>query len=914
MPNKEEQFIVCPVCNGSGKNKLGFACSSCMGMGLGFFSFGKFYYWKLGLSKAVIQLDFARRKLNFFLNLIAYVVFLTGVATLAIWLYFVSLNTQTLTDYFFWNKQHPLILIFWIGVIAGMFIFFRVSEESRKRRRIEKTEYEDRTNTRRLPDNWAELVKSGSEIRVEVSHGFDEKIFKVIEDAFLLAIKLGNAEVNPVHLFFAALSDNEVVAILSRLDTNLNNLIEKIKNYLLKIESDAQSCDLSNETKEVLISAYLEAISFRQKHVSVSNLLTALISKDEYLKELFLEFEITAEKIFNVVLWFHINEKMIENYNIYQKKAHLKPKTSMNRSYTAIATPILDSFGYDLTLVSAYGRLEFCVAREEELDNIFSTFEGGNNGVILVGATGVGKKTIVGGVAERMVREDVPSFMRDMRLVEIDASRIISGATPAQAEGRMLSILDEVISSGNIVLCVYDIEHLIGISSGEGGSLDLSEVLANEIERRNIYCLATAGSDNYTKYIERKTLGRAMKKIIIEEPEGDQAIQIVESKIGAIESHNKVYFSYGAIEKAISLSQRYIHDSYLPEKAINILNMTAVNTGQVREGITKIVENDVARTVSEITKIPLTKITISEGKELLHLEEKMHERMIGQNEAIEKVSASLRRARTELRENKRPIANFLFLGPTGVGKTELAKTIADVYFGDEAYMIRIDMSEYQHPDSVDKMIGNTDGVNGYLTEKVRKLPFSLILLDELEKAHPDILNLFLQVLDDGRLTDGQGRTIDFTNSIIIATSNAGASYIQDSIFNGIDIEEIRRVLIDEHLNKVMRPEFINRFDGVIVFEPLSMQNIVQIAHIMLKQIESMLHEKGIGFRVQQGGVMKLAQEGYDPKFGARPLRRVIQQRVEDAIANKILAGELKRRDVVVLDESAKIEVEKGVAL
>jgi len=865
------------------------------------------------LSQAVIKLDYARHKINAILNALAYFIFIIGIISLAGWFYQISQTTSILSDYYFWNKQHFMILFFWIGLLAGMFIIFRISEDERRRKRIKRGEYGNQS-VDRLPDNWAELVKTGSESKIEVSSGFGDKILKTIEDAYLLATRLGNQHVSPVHLFFSALGDNEVVAVLSRLDVDLASLVEKVKNYLTKIDNNSQSTSLSNESKEILISAYLEAVSFQQKQVAVSNLLTSLIANDEYLKELFLEFEITSEKIFNVVMWFHVDQRMAENYQIYRKKAHLKPKTSMNRSYTAIATPTLDNFGYDLTLISKYGRLEFCVARDDELENIFTNFESGNNGVILVGAAGVGKKTIIGGIAERMVREDVPSFMRDMRLVEIDASRIISGATPSQAEGRMLAILDEVISSGNIILCVYDIEHLIGISSGEGGSLDLSEVLANEIERNNIYCLATAGIDSYTKYIERKTIGRAMKKIIIEEPTGDQAIQIIESKISAIESHNNVYFSYGSIEKAIGLSSRYIHDAYLPEKAIDVLRTAAANVSQAKGKRTKIVEDDIARVVSALTKIPLTKISTNEGRELLNLEEKMHRRMIGQDEAIRMVSASLRRARTEVRENKRPIANFLFLGPTGVGKTELAKTIAATYFGEEDYMIRIDMSEYQHPDSVEKMIGNTDGVNGYLTEKVRQMPFSLILLDELEKAHPDILNLFLQVMDDGRLTDGQGRTIDFTNSILIATSNAGATYIQDSIFKGINIEEIRKVLIEEHLNKIMRPEFINRFDGVIVFEPLSIQNIVQIAEIMLKQVEAMLREKGISFRVQQGGTMKLAQEGYDPKFGARPLRRVIQQRVEDAIASKILSGELKRRDIVVLDDSAKIEIEKGVAL
>ena len=279
------------------------------------------------------------------------------------------------------------------------------------------------------------------------------------------------------------------------------------------------------------------------------------------------------------------------------------------------------------------------------------------------------------------------------------------------------------------------------------------------------------------------------------------------------------------------------------------------------------------------------------------------------------VAASLRRARAELREGKRPIANFLFLGPTGVGKTELAKTVAEAYFGQEGNMIRLDMSEYQHPDSVKKMIGDAAaGVNGYLTEAVRRSPFSLVLLDEFEKSHPDILNLFLQVMDDGRLTDGQGRTIDFTSSIIIATSNVGAVYIQEQIANGVDTERIKQALINQYLNQIIKPELINRFDGVIVFKPLSRENVVDIARLMLEKTGQMLEAKGIGLRAEEEGVHKLAAQGFDPKFGARPLRRLLQEKVENEIANKILAGELSRRDTVVINAKAEVQVDKGKEL
>ena len=320
---------------------------------------------------------------------------------------------------------------------------------------------------------------------------------------------------------------------------------------------------------------------------------------------------------------------------------------------------------------------------------------------------------------------------------------------------------------------------------------------------------------------------------------------------------------------------------------------------------------EVAIAIEQITGIPANKVSEDEGKKLLNLEVDIHERMVGQEEAVKAVSSALRRARAELKDGARPIASFLFLGPTGVGKTELAKTVSEVYFGDENYMVRLDMSEYQEASSVNKIIGDASGAVGYLTEAVRKKPFSLILLDEIEKAHPDILNLFLQLLDDGRLTDGQGRTISFTQSIIIATSNIGSVTIQESMKNGLSVDAIKQDLIDNQLNKYMRPELINRFDGIVVFKPLTEDNIIVIATLMLKKIKKNLADKGVAFQADKDGVAILAKAGYDPKFGARPLRRLLQERVEDEIANLFLAGSLKRRDTVFIGSNGEIGVEKG---
>jgi ATP-dependent Clp protease ATP-binding subunit ClpC len=564
------------------------------------------------------------------------------------------------------------------------------------------------------------------------------------------------------------------------------------------------------------------------------------------------------------------------------------------------------------------GRLNFCVSREAEIEGIFNSFKAGDKGILLVGEKGVGKRTIVHKIAKLMVEEKVPVFLQDKRLVELDAARIISGSTPSQAEQKLLVILDEIMRAGNIVLYIKNIENLVGITSGSKESMELSDVLADAIERKRIYCLATVESDNYFKYVKNNELGSAFSAVKIEEPDDNRAIRMLQTEVILIEGKHKVYFSYNAIERAVVLSRKYIYEKFLPKKAIDVSLGAAVNAlkkNKNNENFVMVTKSDIEEEVSRITGIPMSGIAEDEQEKLMNLEDIIHKRMVNQTQAVKMVASSLRRARAEMREGKRPIAGFLFLGPTGVGKTELAKTVAEVYFNNEKNMIRLDMSEYQHQDSVKKMIGDENGSLGFLTEEVRKKPFSLILLDELEKAHPNILNLFLQVFEDGILTDHSGKTVDFTNTIIIATSNLGSMFIQKEIEKGnMDLDKVKQELIDNYLSKVLRLEFINRFDGISVFKPLSLDNIIQVTKLLLRKTEKMLSEKGIGFFVKEGGIKKIAEKGYDPKFGARPLRRFIQDTVESDIAGKILSGEVKRRDKLVINDDMKIEIEKGKEL
>ena len=865
------------------------------------------------LKKSLIVLRRLKRKVDQIINMVAYVFAIAGLLCFVFWLYLniesIIVNPRNLL--FFYQSTSGLILTFLISLIFDMFVIYRLSQQRAALERIKTLvsikRLEGVADFRKLP-------------KLDISNSLDDEMTVILENAYLLATKLKQKEVSTIHLFWSLLHSPRISNLLVRLNVDIHALVAVLKKYLLdqsKVRVSGEKTVLSEHVQEILLSAFSDAYSNGQDSVSVLNVVLFCYHKNPTLQEILYDIEISQNKIENAVKWFSINDKMRRDYKIFKRMARLKPSGNMNRSYTAIATPTIDYFSRDLTAMAKYGYFEACVARDKEIRQVFEALEGGQTGVLLVGHQGVGKKTIIEGIAQLMVKEEVPRFLKDRRLVELDVSRLVSGASPVQAQERMLSIINEMQKSKNIVLFIENIENIMGIASGSKESLELSEVLAETLSRQGIYCLATVNSENYSHYIEGRALGNAMSLVKVLEPSKDDAICMVESKIAWIENKYGVYFDYSSIEETVDMSAKYINDKFLPEKAVEVIKAAAVKMSKLsqKDPHKKVcTKNDIAEVISDMTGILVSKVTESESERLINLEKNIHERMIGQEEAVSAVAGSLRRARAEIREGNRPIASFLFLGPTGVGKTELAKTVSDIYFGDEKYMIRLDMSEYQLADSVRKMIGDVDGTFGYLTEAVRKKPFSLILFDEIEKAHPDILNLFLQILDDGRLTDGQGRTINFTNSIIIATSNAGALFIQQAVKDNMEMAVIKQELIDEHLNKVMRPELINRFDGIIVFKPLTLDNVLSIAKLMIKKMSKNLADKGINLLSDDAGLLKLAKAGYDPKFGARPLRRLLQDKIENEIANLILSKQIGRRDTVVIDHEGALEIIKAKRL
>ncbi len=872
---------------------------------------GRFLYWDKTLKKSVIALERTKERTTRFLEFLTWLIIFAGWLAFAVWLFYNrdTLMAHPLRLFLFWNKSNPLILVFVISLWFDLFLGYKKSEA---RAALKKIDY-------RVFPLIVKIKKSLKPKKYNVAKAYGLEALKALEDAYLLANKLRQSEVTIIHFFRVLLKVKEIQTLFIRLNIDAKKLIDLVDRRLVKPQDNdfSGASDLAPALEEALILAFVDAYNLNQPSVDVLNLISFCYQKEPRLAEVLYDLEIDSNKIINTVEWFRVNRRLLAGYKSSRQLALLKPGTGMNRAYTAIATPTLDHFSHDVTIQSKYGENDICVGRQKEINSIFEAFSGGHSGVLLVGPTGVGKSTIITGLAQLMVEERVPNFLRDKRLVELDVSRLVSGADAAQAEERLLTAIGEINRSGNIILYIDNIENLIGISAGSQESLDLSEVLAEALSRKHLLCLASATTENYAKYIENKSLGSVLTTIGIKEPNFNEAIQILESKVGFLESKYDVYVVYSALEQAVKMSERYLHDKFLPLKAIDLLEKAALIAAKnFHNDPTKEFcgGEEVAAAIGEMTGIPASKVTVNESQKLLNLETEIHKRLIDQEEAVKAVASSLRRARAELKDGKRPIASFLFLGPTGVGKTELAKAVSQVYFGDEDYLVRVDMSEYQYADSVRKMIGDVDGALGYLTEAVRKKPFSLILLDEIEKAHPDILNLFLQVFDDGRLTDGQGRTISFTESIIIATSNIGALYIQEQIRAKTSLNIIKQELIDNQLNKYMRPELINRFDGIIVFKPLSEEDVLAIATLMLKKIKKSLGEKGISLKADKDGVIILAHEGYDPKFGARPLRRLLQDKIEDEIANRILSGELKRRDTVVINSRAEIEVEKAAEL
>jgi len=896
----------------------GAVCQSCRGVGVGLSLNDRILYWGKIYDPANIIYDKTIRRVKIAVNIALALIGVSGLILMGYLGY--KDNFESYLSLKYWFTPSPEKLYFWLTLFVDLYLYYRLEQESSGKFDVLTKVYEEYSTPVDFLD-WPTIWKLKKEKMLDVSVSFTEQSATAVMASWELAKIFGHAEVNRLHICGVLPQFNKSAVILGRLGVAFDQLKGKISRMLTKDHINRGGIPiLSAEIQKTLLLSYMEAFDHGKKRVDLPEIMYALASPEkiglqstDLLEELLIDLSLNYQKMKNAVDWIRIQEELREGILRFRALSRYKPKNTLDRAMTATATPLLNEFSEDLTSRASYGALFPCIDREKEFENIFRIFEGSREGVLLIGPRGVGKTAIIEGLAQKMVTEDVPELLQDKRLVSLDLAKLLAGVNPAEAEQRMLAIASELIHSGNIVLVIENLSAVSGISSGSEGSLDLAEVLAQLLSRHQFHCLATATQDEYVKFIENGNLGSEFQVVKVDEMEINGAICVLEAKSGPIEYTNEIFFSYDAIEKAAMLSSRYIHDRYLPDKGIEILEQTAIKVRNERGKKQIATGDDVAAVISAMTNIPLTKVSENESHKLLNLEEKIHERMVGQEEAVKIVATSLRRARAELREGKRPIASLLFLGPTGVGKTELAKTVSEVYFNKEENMLRFDMSEYQDQASIARLIG-VGKTPGQLTEKVRKQPFSLVLFDEVEKAHPDILNLFLQLMDDGRLTDAQGKTIDFTSTIIIMTSNAGAQSIQDQINGGKSIEQIKNNLINEELKVHFRPEFINRFDGVVVFTPLSMMDVLKIARLMVNKIIKRLDEKGIEFTVDDEAISELAELGYDPKFGARPLRRVIQERIDDVLAEHLLAGEIARRDKVILQVGGNLKIEKAEQL
>ena len=698
--------------------------------------------------------------------------------------------------------------------------------------------------------------------------------------------------------------------------------------------------------KQVLVLAQQQANYFKHQAIGTEHLLIGIMREgDSVAVRIMMDLNIDPRKLYNEIAKV-INEDGTDSNSI-------KPNNDKNSgSYNS--TPTLNQFGADLTKSAREGKLDPVIGRKTEIDRVTQILSRRTkNNPCLIGEPGVGKTAVVEGLAEKIVADDVPEMIKNKRVVTLDISGMVAGAKyRGDFEDRIKKCLNEVKKAGDVILFIDEIHTIVGAGSAEG-AVDAANILKPLLARGEVQVVGATTLNEYRKYIEKDSaLERRFSPVIVGEPTEEETIKILEGLQDKYEAHHNVKISKEAIKAAVDLSIRYINDRYLPDKAIDLMDEAASrvkmktytmpdNLKEIEDKIASLdkekedairvqdfekaatlrdkeneqkdtlekekkkwqnknskniltlTEEDIAEVIASWTGIPVNKITQDENEKLKHLEETLHKRVIGQNEAVEAVSKAIRRGRVGLKDPNRPIGSFLFLGPTGVGKTELSKALAESLFGNEESMIRIDMSEYMEPHSVAKLIGSPPGYVGYdeggqLTEKIRRKPYSVILFDEIEKAHPDVMNMLLQILDDGRLTDAQGRTVNFKNTVIIMTSNVGARMITDKNVLGFsnndkdkegqekEYENIKKDVMSE-LKKEFRPEFINRIDDIIVFHKLTDEDIGQIIEIMLKQVQKRLKEQDYDVEIDKTVKDLVAKKGIDTNYGARPLKRAIRK-------------------------------------
>lgn len=710
----------------------------------------------------------------------------------------------------------------------------------------------------------------------------------------------------PAHLVLASFATQEGAMVLARLGVTFEGIQEPFVR-LVRAGEATDDRALSPDIRGVLERSV--ALAQSCGHLcGALEFLRVLLAEQEVIRDALERAGAKSAHVEAIGRWLEEQARIKTEHDAFVRLAQTKPDTDLNRTMTARQTTLLNSVSEDLTRLAKHGHIAPVIRRDEVMTAYERSLESGLRVALLVGAEGVGKTAFLEGLARVMVEERVPLALFDKRLVSVHVGQLVTGADAGQISERLLQLTEEVAQSGNIVLALEGLEALVG--AGYGGNRDLLDLLSSSIERLGLYVIATTTPGAYTESIEHKAFAKRSTLIRVEPPAQDVAERIAFAHVGGFEYAQNVFFSYEAIEAGLKTGMTATSSLGFPGNMLGWLSEAAVQTRATKGLNALVTREDVGRIIEEKTGIPSTALAQDEAQDLLTLESRLQKHVIGQDEAVRAVAQAMRRSRAQLRDTRRPIASFLFLGPTGVGKTELAKALAHEYFGAPDRLIRLDGSEYQHPSSVDRFIGHPgDPKGGILTEAVRAKPYALLLIDEIEKAHPDILTLFLQILDDGRITDGLGRTIDCTHLVIIATSNAAARFIQEQVRAGTSAETLKTALLERELLATFRPEFLNRFDAVEVFAPLSVESVTRIAWLMVRAIQERVEAQGYHLMVEDAAVEEFAKRGYDPEFGARPLRRVLQDTLETALADMLLQKQVQKGDTLHVDEHGQVTVQ-----
>ncbi|MCL5432747.1 MAG: ATP-dependent Clp protease ATP-binding subunit [Patescibacteria group bacterium] len=734
----------------------------------------------------------------------------------------------------------------------------------------------------------------------------DPRTTTVLEHAKQETMRIKQSFIEPDQLLLGLLFDADIFKLLSQFSLDAAKISRELQGKEKEGTFVGQPT-LSDSSKQIFEAAYTGAQARGVDFITPEDLLMAIFSAS------------------------------VDTANYLQsqglQKKDLEEKLSKSKEFSSGKKSILDKYSTDLTAQAKEGALDAVAGRDREIERLIHILlRRTKNNPVIIGEAGVGKTAIVEGLAQKIVDGTAPKDLLNKRIIMLDLTSLVAGASHrGEFEERLRGVIQEVqASSGQIILFIDEIHTLIGAGDIEG-ALDASNIIKPFLARGQLQIIGTTTTAEYRRYFEKdKAFERRFQPVLVDEPDEEKAIEMLNVLKPKYETFHKVTILPEAIEDAVHLSKRYIGQRYLPDKGVDLIDEAAAevrleqNEGKRQDNQVK--SEDIEKVVSSWTGIPITKLTEDEGQKLLHLEELMHKKLINQENAVAAVAESVRRGRIGLASANRPIASFVFLGPTGVGKTELAKTLAEILFGRSDLTIRLDMSEYMEKHEVAKLIGAPPGYVGYeeggqLTEAVRAKPYSIVLLDEIEKAHPDVFNILLQLLEDGRLTDNKGNTISFKNTIIIATSNIGSVLIQQHLLDQAkntkpvatqqqevkppedgkkDYSELSKLLVDE-LRKFFKPELLNRFDEIVVFEPLSRDNMLKIAKLRIEDTKKLLLEQKFDLDITEKALAKLAEEGYDPLYGARPLRRLIQTSIENPIAILIIDKTFIAGDKILID-------------